>query len=943
MKSKLFCLCGVAAFGMFLSNTLEGLTENAPVYSQDFETMPDAAASAFPEVDPTSTDKNSKKHHKKKRHHRQHSTEKKRQKSHNKQIEKQIKILEKFSIDGYTSSKNYDAVKQLTQYEIALPDAILSEFEAGNYDGILKVNLFEYNNLVTAIKRALNSALDANATEAYNQGTNNFFMSSGNIRQRIESVPGLLQVIGSVLAELNSNEEEDEESDRQLRVLKLIKEAYDLACANPNLGENHQFTRFLRGASRALRVVMVSRATDEFMEKNREYIENSAQKTSKSMGASVNVKSNIDGVNLGSSISASKSEGGSDAGLYVISFGGGLKANVGVGFGKISVNGGLGANITRSAVFFSLEQLLDESIRKGKSIIPFEPEIVKKLLKHREKLQKLERDLMSVFKDDFEAFLRMLSLIPGSVSVEMPDITKSAIVGHVTNIKSSVEASASFLDYVGFKIAAEMNAKIQEKIGGWLTLVSDDFSPADGLSVKYITDFIGKKYDFSQKYGSRSDEVTLLQIVTYLRNYVEVLSTLASNPSDKEASKRKHEIEDLWLPGGRGITSEGREGVLKSMIVTLANLRETTSQDRHIEIFKQGYNEASKLVKLFEFSKDKKDKKGTYRKTTVADNKGFTATLSLPQGISIALTYSDNKGNTFQENNGKYIQIDFSIPFNIGAIIGIKMIQDKLSKASAQWGQERGRDTEQMREALLLATDILSQVGTLSIGDSLSMKILGQSVFTVQMTRIDGNAGEQNVRGLPKYEGTPRKKGAPKPRYETIFKDKNAWVIQYIQSAATTTTNVDAGLISANKSFSKKEKFAQDNTMTYIRSKYNTYAIGLKDKSPATNELNSPLVAFENEQAGPLGKLFLNITDLNSNVRYELQCMYNEIMDNISGSKDEENCSDVFAEFIKSCEDLKKSKNEKNFKKTLNAFNEVLKENYRWNFLPHLNNSFKKK
>ena len=912
MKSKLFYLCGVTMFGMLLSNTLGGLTAN----------MPDA----FPEVDPISIDDTHQKS------------------SHNEQIEKQIRILKKFSIDGYTSSKNYGAITQLTNNGIALSHETISELDAGNYNGVVKVDLFEYDNLITAIRRALYWVLNADATEAYGQDTNNFFMSSGNIRQRIESVPGLLQVIASILAELNSNEEEGEELDKLLRILRLVKEAYDLACANPNLGENHPFTRFLRGVGRALRVVIVRLAMDEFMKKNRESIETSAQKTSKSMSASVNVKGNVNGVNLGASISGSKSEGGSDFGLYTISFGGGIKATVGAGFSKFSADLGVGADITRSAIFFSLEQLLDESIRKGKNIIPFEPKTVKKLLKNRKKLQQCEKNLMMIFNDDFVAFLRMLSIIPGSVSVEMLTITRSENVWHYTNIRGSIESSISFLNYVGFTVEGAASVNIQEMVRGWLTLVSDDFSPADGLSVKYITNFIGKKYDFSQKYGSRSDEVTLLQIVTYLRNYVEVLSTLASNPSDKEASKRKHKIEDLWLPGGRGITSEGREGVLKSMIVTLLNLRETTSQDRHIEIFKQGYAEALKLVKLFEFSKDKKDRKGTFKETTVADNKGFTATLYLPQGIGMALTYSDNKGNTFQENNGKYIQVDIKIPLNIGAIAGMKIIQNKFSKAFESWEQKKIQDEAQV-ELMMLLSDMLVIAGKSAIGNSVSMKIGGNSNFTIKFTYIGGNINQENenVQGLPRYESIFGENVRELSTYEPILREKGRWVVQYIKTTAMSNSSFGAGLFSANKNFSKWENIFGENTLTHISSRFNTFALGLTDKSPTTKELNSLWGALAHEQARPLGKLFLNITDPNSNVRYELQCIFNIIMRNIPSNEDREHCLNVFIAFMLACEAYKNQKNEKNFKKALNAFYEVLQMNHQWNFLPHLNNSFKSK
>ena len=112
-------------------------------------------------------------------------------------------------------------------------------------------------------------------------------------------------------------------------------------------------------------------------------------------------------------------------------------------------------------------------------------------------------------------------------------------------------------------------------------------------------------------------ENIITMILGDLRAYNAALNVLAENKSDKRAETKKHEIEQTWLPKHK-FSSEGRLGVLKSMIAAAVMLHDTAigrmsyktdpENDRQItgrelDLFKQLNSEMSRLAQMLEFSK----------------------------------------------------------------------------------------------------------------------------------------------------------------------------------------------------------------------------------------------------------------------------------------------------------------------------------------------------
>lgn len=824
--------------------------------------------------------------------------------NHKSRIERQIELLKKQKSGG----KNFNTLGQMTASLIAISEESLSDLENDFDSAVVKANLFELDNPRISLSHAIDFAMDKYADS-------NFIMQDNTLTQKISQNARLKRAIDELDTALKNPEQNANE--QQVQIMRRLRVVYQNLINDVAISNESPFPKYIQGMIKTYQVIIARRITDEVMTRFRGDVENSLQKSSDSTSVAVGANGNISGVDVGASASFHRDKGGSDTSFFMVSVGGGINFRIGVGALKL----GAGIDTTLSSIFFSLEQLLDS---KKSTSTDLESKEIEQMKKQREKMQARERKLLAIFGNNVEGFLKMISVIPINVYLEWPIISRADSVERATNISGSLSASLSFFESLGFTVTANKDVKVFERPIGYLTLLSPDCSPTDGYCVKSITDFIGKQYDFSQRYGSRSDENVLPIILGDLREYCNILAILAENPSDGASEQRKHDIEKRWLPKKIGLTSEGREGVLKSMIVTLANLRETTNRIREIELFKQAYSELLRLEKLHEFSKNKKHRRATFTAKAKANNWGISGSIELPQGITFVFTRTGYKDNPFQEDNGDYLQIDIILPSTISGAVALPLLRNWLSSTSARLGYSPHREAGEFRKMLLTCLPAFSPISALS----------GSSVFTLMMTRSDANEDSVDIKPLP---GTD----------VAIIKHENKWVVQYRQVATSIDVNLSIPggklpiTLDLSKSISKKERIIGNNTLTYITARYNSWALGLKDKSPATKHINTPWIDFSAEQAEPLKTLFLNVDDEDSNVRYELQNMYGAVTGNAKDKSEVAHCEKCFSNFLQSCIELKKSVSVTNHQKAVVAFGELLKYNHEYNFLHDYNAAFK--
>jgi len=130
------------------------------------------------------------------------------------------------------------------------------------------------------------------------------------------------------------------------------------------------------------------------------------------------------------------------------------------------------------------------------------------------------------------------------------------------------------------------------------------------------------------------------------------------------------------------------------------------------------------------------------------------------------------------------------------------------------------------------------------------------------------------------------------------------------------------------------------DTLGYLTARFNAFSIGLQDSKNAM----SPWYTLKRKQRKRLIELLQNITDNESNVVYELQNMYNSIMDNI-GERNTTNlkeCTKLFEYFSSACDDLAGAQDEKSKEKAFEKASELMDKIFRMNFDYNFMNDYRK-
>lgn len=848
-------------------------------------------------------------------------------------------------IETNEAGKNLEELQVLQNNGFVITKKSLHDLEKNFNNAVTRVDLLEPTNINAAIVQAFDFAMDKDANT-------NFIIGEYTLPKDIKNNFELNEAMQEFIKQIKNPPENMLENDLQIKNIEDLKNICSILNKDKKIGKENVFSKFVKGMLDVYRVVVARRVADEILTTYRASTEDSFVTSRNSTSGRVGAKATNGVISGGGSVSYHKDEGSEDSSFYTVSIGGGIRLDVGVGVPSVGAELGVGADVTKSAIFYSLEQLLDS----GKvSAGIFSAKELRKTLKSRQKMQEREIELLSVFGNDVEGYLKMIGKIPTSVYLEWPELTKSSPSEEAINISKQLDASISILRAGGFNVIANDDEKIWKRPIGYMTLISDDCSPSDGLSAADIVAFLGEQYDKSDTFGGKSDVNVLPIILGDIRAYNSVLNILSENKSDKNAETRKHEIEDRWIPKHK-FTSEGRLGVLKAMITTTAVLRESAVSVKEIELFNQLYTEMSRLALLLEFSKNKSNRKAVVATESKAHNKAIqaSATIMIPMfdDAQFSFTRSVARDNPFQEENGDRMSFNLVLPLTPTGIVGSDAVDASLNayhqltsknKAAFDYG-----DTFQIaKNGFNLIKDGMSVPTNFAKGAAAGFS--GKAVFTISMVQVDsggeGSVGyPSGIRSEAKSETSTATRSLPNRNF--ITKKENEWIVLTYKGAAYLSSSTDLQkylqvLDGHYSSFVGKEKIIiGTNTLMYLTSKFNAFSIGLNDGKDAM----SPWYTLKNKQKTRLIELLKNITDDESNVVYELQNMYNVIMDNINekDSKTAKQCTQTFADFLSACNDLANATDNESKEKAFEEASELMDKVFRMNFNYNFMNDYRK-
>lgn len=823
------------------------------------------------------------------------------------------------------SGKNYKELEVLSTNGFVVTKESLADLERNFNNAVTKIDLFELTNKKAALFQAFNFAMDKNAKT-------NFISGEYNLPKYIKQNPKLFEAMRHFV-QYRFNVTEDGLPERVR--FEELEDIYFLLKQDKNIGETNAFSKFVKGMINIYQVEIARSLAEEIMARYRTSIEDKFITTREASSAGTGAVATNGVVSAGASASYHTDEGSSDTSFYTINVGKGARLSVGFGLVGAGFELGAGVDETKSAIFYSLEQLLDSGEVSTNVLSAKE---LKQTLKSRKKMQDREKELLSIFGKDVEGYLKMIGKIPVSVYLEWPKLTKASPSEEATNVSKQLDASVSVLKTAGLNVIVNDDVKTWKRPSGYMTLVSEDCSPSDGLTAVDIVEFLGKQYDISETFGGKSDVNVLPIILGDIRAYNSVLNILAENKSDKKAEQRKHEIEKRWLPKHK-FTSEGRLGVLKSMIATATVLRETAVTDKERELFKQLHTEVSRLAKLLEFSKNKSNRSATFMTEAKAHNKAIhaTAQVTIPKfgNAQISFTRSVARDNPFQEENGDGMNLDIVLPFTPLGIVGSDSIRSSLnafnqliSKNHAAF--DYGDTFDLAQNGFDLIKDGMNSPESLMNGNKAGLS--GKAVFSIAMGRVDVPEPTAYPTRILSESGTKKPDTIRSlPNRNLVTKDKNEWILSYVKGALYLSSDMDVkGLATYSSAVGKEKIIIGTNTLGYLTARFNAFSIGLQDSKDAM----SPWYSLKRKQEKQLMKLFKNITNEKSNVRYELQNMYNSIMDNI-GEKDakiSKKCTQLFEDFLSACDDFVMAKDEIAKINVFHEASELLDQIFRMNF-----------
>ena len=745
-------------------------------------------------------------------------------------------------------------------------------------------------------------------------------------------------------------------SSKQVQVALRLKNA-EKALERAGLQE-HYFYGFISSMRNAYKVLVYRQVADEIIEKYRGEIEKKMGTESASTSVSANASANIEGIEVGVGFGASASEGVHEKNFYRTTSGFSFDLSAGFAVPHLaSLTANDKVEFSRALIYRSLEQFLDTDASEGKiSSLRVRSPKINKVAKARSEMQAREKEALSTVATSIEPYLKILGIISQDTKIALPTITKAQTATREKTLQNTIGLSAATkaLTDAGLKVSADAGVNVgvsQTSVRhAYLSLIDEDCFPDVGVSSKKLAEYL--KADEFKKFNevegllrdAGADDVESLAktITGNLRDYNWSLSVLANENasiSEKYAAKeRERAIEKDWL----STLHKSRLNMLKAGISLAATLRTSTAlKDNEMvkESFKELYSQLVTLSKMQTFTKGLSSSKKSAEFSTKHTSKfaGVNASLALNipgfKASEVDISYVDTRSE-LEYNSGKDLTFSVKVPIVNGKIVGTKIVRETLEKVQLKL------QASNQKLALIFADGIK----ILSTKFEPTIASLGYDIISVVNTNFlrDSAAAKKYITisfyltSIPAFDMV----SIPLPGQKLYLQPQNPWTLKIVKTSVPNGLNFSLPFeevdVSACATVSRSSAVIGTDSLSFPISRFNAFAASLKD-SAQKKEVSELWTIFKNGQASQFKEIFKNISQSGSNVRYELQCMYNRILTGVN-SKSKLNLSkrstlkrsieSIFEGLLTSCYNFSRNDSEENFSKASQSLDRVLKLNF---------------
>ncbi len=817
-------------------------------------------------------------------------------------------------------------------------------------ENLSQLDLLEGDNLNKALQGAVSALLNLTAED-----------NVGGKYDYFKDVLSNAEVIHT-LTNIDECLKDDSLSDTEKQVklishLKTLKAALERA----NLTDNLLYS-FADSMGNEYKVIISRQVADEVIEKNRAEIEKKMGSESASFSASASTNVNVEGVDIGIGFGVNFKENSSETSFYQTSTGFSVDLSTGLGaIGIASLDVGTKVEVTRALVYQSLEQFLDTScFSEGKvSTLRLRVPSIKEAAETREQMQKHEQKAILTLKTSVEPLLKILGIISQRTSLNLPNVTKTQSATREKTVKGSVGVEAKLkadtgvlkaLADAGFEVSGELEAgksvSSTSVRHSFIELIGDDCSAGFGVNADELTSYL-KTNDYKKvneiksllQDPTESTVVLLAQTVAHdLHDYNHCLSVISNETASEEdrtlAKSKKKEMEKSWL----ATLHKGRLNMLKTGISIATTLKEhdySAESNEAQKAFKNLHTELDNLSKMQFSTKSLRSSKRsaefatTHTSTATEFGFGGKVSLSIPgaeeAGINIS---SKNVKSQFDEHSTNDLTVEVKLPVVGNNIVGQKVlnktiakVQDKLIKTGNEYAIDIANGLKLLKNQFGLTSNT---VGYALNKVSSPKNVKSYVTISFCFTKLQGNNG---------YSALPGQKLVERP--------KAGWALKYIKSAESKAVGVSSAIdevnIKASAAITRATSVIGSDSLEFSANKFNVFAQTMND-SKHKKDISPLWLSFKSGQESQFKKIFKNMAQSGSNVRYELQGLYNEILQESGNSNAVKRAVDsAFKDFLETCGNFANDSSDENFEKASTAFDKVLKMNFEHNFMAGYN------
>ena len=303
----------------------------------------------------------------------------------------------------------------------------------------------------------------------------------------------------------------------------------------------------------------------------------------------------------------------------------------------------------------------------------------------------------------------------------------------------------------------------------------------------------------------------------------------------------------------------------------------------------------------------------------------FNIKIPIVGEMSTSFEYECSEGN--EDDAEEEFEMEIALPILNGRVLALPEALKEISNVGAVLAKQgKNSQAAQIGEALKKVSKYVSRANVDSssaLMASEQKKLIGQKDYAsikAYLIKIPKTINGQYNEPIPGNE-------------DIIIKNKDKWVLKNIKISKTYKKSIGFAC-SAQR---KHVIILGDNTLSYIKDRYNVYG-----QSRQGDIKENPLWQnFKNAHIKEIKKMFKNMSRMESNIIYELQDMYNKIIElNPNNHELKNKLSNSVFNFIIKCKSFKENHGEKDFISALELLEEILGIQFKYSFVKEQNMLF---